>query len=250
MSTYPQHGDILKSGHPYYPESNVAKYGGYDPDKYALADVSKTIATHESLKPGCAPHLTQYCIAKYLVPLSKSLTEVPARPTISELPDAVIDHMVTKDKAFWVDKPGLNDYTIHDAYNQYGIFPDVVRPIPQNVFPRSYQYDLDCVRYRRSTACDGLKDTDGKPKKPLSAHCRDCRKLHIPPLTPFQLAWAKDTGQKRWRYYPDLTATLTREEIRASMDNVGRPFQNEACNWYYKNYPPFKYECIVRKFSK
>ncbi|CAH0703505.1 unnamed protein product [Spodoptera exigua] len=168
--------------------------------------------------PGCAPHLTQYCIAKYLVPLSKSLTEVPARPTISELPDAVIDHMVTKDKAFWVDKPGLNDYTIHDAYNQYGIFPDVVRPIPQNVFPRSYQYDLDCVRYRRSTACDGLKDTDGKPKKPLSAHCRDCRKLHIPPLTPFQLAWAKDTGQKRWRYYPDLTATLTREEIRASMD--------------------------------
>lgn len=55
-------------------------------------------------------------------------------------------------------------------------------------------------------------------QKPLSAHCRDCGKLHIPPLTPFQLAWAKDPGQKRWRDYPDLTATLTRQEIRASMD--------------------------------
>ncbi|CAH1647661.1 unnamed protein product [Spodoptera littoralis] len=249
MSTYPEHGDIGKTGHPADPKSNVAKFGDYDPKNYAIVDVSRTVKTHECLTPGCPPHLTQCCIAKYLIPLTKSLTEVPARPTISELPDAVIDQMVKKDKAFWVDKPGINDYTIHDSYIQYGICTEVVHPTPQNVFPRSYQYDLDCVRYRRTRACDALKESDDKSKKPLSAHCRDCRKLHIPPLTPFQLAWAKDPGQKRWRYYPDLTATLTRQEIRASMDNVGRPFQNEACNWYYKNYPPVKYECIVRKFS-
>ncbi|CAH2218221.1 jg19719, partial [Pararge aegeria aegeria] len=29
----------------------------------------------------------------------------------------------------------------------------------QDVFPRSYQYDLDCVKYRRQHACDGLKQT-------------------------------------------------------------------------------------------
>lgn len=28
----------------------------------------------------------------------------------------------------------------------------------QDVFPRSYQYDLDCVKYRRRHACDGLKE--------------------------------------------------------------------------------------------
>lgn len=33
---------------------------------------------------------------------------------------------------------------------------------PQNVFPRSYQYDLDCVKYRRTRACDALKEKDGK----------------------------------------------------------------------------------------
>lgn len=50
------------------------------------------------------------------------------RPTISELPDAVIDQMVKKDKAFWVDKPGINDYTIHDSYVEYGIVTEVVQP--------------------------------------------------------------------------------------------------------------------------
>lgn len=54
-------------------------------------------------------------------------------------------------------------------------------------------------------------------QKALRAQCRDCGKMHIPGLTPFQLAWAKDPGQKRWRYYPDLTSTLTSEQIRASM---------------------------------
>lgn len=42
--------------------------------------------------------------------------------------------------------------------------------------------------------------------------------MKVPALTPFQLAHIQDPGQKRWRYYPDLTATLTSEEIRKSMD--------------------------------
>ncbi|RVE42490.1 hypothetical protein evm_012862 [Chilo suppressalis] len=87
-------------------------------------------------------------------------------------------------------------------------------------------------------------------QKAVSPHCRDCKKYIEPALTPFQLAWAQDAGQKRWRYYPDLTASLTADEIKTSMDNVGRPFQNEACNWYYKNYPSQKYDVILRKFSQ
>lgn len=50
------------------------------------------------------------------------------RPTIDELDEAVIDKMVNRDKAFWVDKPGANDYTLHDAYYSYGIFAEVVQP--------------------------------------------------------------------------------------------------------------------------
>lgn len=50
------------------------------------------------------------------------------RPTIDELDEAVIDKMVNRDKAFWVDKPGANDYTLHDAYYSYGIFAEVIQP--------------------------------------------------------------------------------------------------------------------------
>ncbi|KAJ8737681.1 hypothetical protein PYW08_000276 [Mythimna loreyi] len=238
-----------KPRHPTNPPSNVAKFGDYDPNKYTITHVSRTVTTDEALNPGCPPHLTQHSIAKFLVPLTRELVEVPARPTINELPDAVIEQMVRRDKAFWVDKPGVNDYVIHDSYHNYGLSTEVVKPVHQEPFPRSYQYDLDCVRYRRTHACDGLLQK-GENKKPLSAHCRDCSNPNAPALTPFQLAWAKDPGQKRWKYYPDLTATLTLEEIKASMDTVGRPFYNEACNWYYQNYPPVKYDCIIRKFSQ
>ncbi|KOB52014.1 Uncharacterized protein OBRU01_26684, partial [Operophtera brumata] len=135
--------------------------------------------------------------------------------------------MVQRDKAFWVDKPGSNAYVLHDAFYNYDMATEKVYPVRQDVFPRSYQYDLDCVRYRRQHACDGLKQPEGERTKAVGAHCRDCRKWKEPGLTSFQLAWAKDPGQKR----------------------VGRPFQNEACNWYYENYPPVKYDCIVRKFA-
>ncbi|CAB3225356.1 unnamed protein product [Arctia plantaginis] len=235
------------SHHPSDPRSNISKFSGYDPDKYALTDVSLTVRTDECLTPGCPPILTQNTVGKYLLATTKELSEYGPKPTIDELPDAVIDEMVKKDKAFWVDKPGANAYTLHDAYYNYGMTTEIVKPTKQDVFPRSYQYDLDCVKYRRRHACDGLKEPG---KKALRAQCRDCGKMHIPGLTPFQLAWAKDPGQKRWRYYPDLTSTLTSEQIRASMESVGRPFQNEACNWYNENYPPMKYDCILRKFSK
>ncbi|KAI8430811.1 hypothetical protein MSG28_000966 [Choristoneura fumiferana] len=217
MANQPQ----TPKGHPRDPHSNVPKFGGYDPNNYMLDGVNLTVLTDESLTPGRPP-----------------------------LPAAVIDQMVKRDKAFWVDKPGANAYTMHDAHRDYAMTTEMIKPTHQDVFPRSYQYDLDCVRYRRLHGCDGLKQAKDEPKKPLKAYCRDCRHADQPGLTPFQLAWAQDPGQRRWRYYPDLTANLTAEEIRESMDEVGRPYQNEACNWYYKNYPSVKYDCIVRKFGK
>lgn len=53
--------------------------------------------------------------------------------------------------------------------------------------------------------------------QPIRAQCRDCTKLNVPGLSPFQLAWAKDPGQKRWRDYPDVAANMTKEEIRLLM---------------------------------
>lgn len=50
------------------------------------------------------------------------------RPTIGELPDTVINNMVRKDIAFWVDKPGDNAYTLHDAYYDYGMTTEIVLP--------------------------------------------------------------------------------------------------------------------------
>ncbi|XP_045784023.1 uncharacterized protein LOC123880126 [Maniola jurtina] len=233
--------------HPEYPQSNVAKFSGYDPDKYALDEVSPTVTTDESLTPNQPAHLTQRTINKFLRPLTKDLDEVPPRPTINELTDAIIDKMVQKDKAFWVDKPGANAYTLTDAYYNYGMTTEKVLPPHQDVFPRSYQYDLDCVKYRRQHACDGLKQT-GDIQKPLAAYCHTCTKKISAKGNKY--AASSDSMQKRWRYYPDLTAPLTPQQIRQSMDEVGRPFKNEACNWYYKNYPPVKYNCIMRKFSK
>ncbi|KAL0852163.1 hypothetical protein ABMA28_000398 [Loxostege sticticalis] len=239
----------MEHKHPNDPRSNISKFTGYHPDKYAITDVSLTVRTDEGLTPGRPPCLTQQTIGKYLQPLTRQLVETPPFPTIDEMPNTVIDQMVKKDKAFWVDKPGANAYTLHDAYYNYGMTTEMVKPTHQDVFPRSYQYDLDCVRYRRQHACDGLKQRPGEPKKPVGPHCRDCSNMKVPALTPFQLAHIQDPGQKRWRYYPDLTATLTSEEIRKSMDEVGRPFRNEACNWYNENYPSVKYDVRVRKFS-
>ncbi|XP_049884788.1 uncharacterized protein LOC126379863 isoform X2 [Pectinophora gossypiella] len=185
----------------------------------------------------------------YLRPTCRKLDESPPKPTIGELPDSVIDRMVKKDKAFWVDPPGKNAYVLHDAYYRYGMTTEKILPPHQDVFPRSYQYDLDCVKFRRYHACDGLKQTEGE-KKPVSVHCRDCRRMKVPGLTPFQLAWAQDAGQKRWRNYPDLTAKNTKEEIQKMMVEVGRPYRHEACSWYNENYPSVKYDFIIRKFSK
>ncbi|XP_012548922.2 uncharacterized protein LOC101746303 isoform X2 [Bombyx mori] len=236
------------TNHPTDPRSNISKLGSYDPEKYVLDNVSSTVLTDESLTPGRPPCLTQRTIGKFLQPLTRELAEIPPKPTIDELPGPVIERMVQKDKAFWVDKPGSNAYVLHDAYNSYGMTTETVIPHHQDVFPRSYQYDLDCIKYRRDHACDGLKQKHSN--KPIRAQCRDCTKLNVPGLSPFQLAWAKDPGQKRWRDYPDVAANMTKEEIRLLMTEVGRPFQNEACNWYYENYPPVTYDCILRKFSK
>ncbi|XP_061382381.1 uncharacterized protein LOC116777734 isoform X2 [Danaus plexippus] len=234
--------------HPQYPQSNVSKFSGYHPDKYALDEVSPTLKTDESLTPNRPPCLTQRTISKFLQPLTRELVEVQPRPTIDELPDAVIENMVKRDKAFWVDKPGANAYTLHDAYYNYGMTTEKVLPPHQDVFPRSYQYDLDCVKYRRHHACDGLKANESDVK-PLAAHCNICTSAKARTGTKNQVFGTEST-QKRWRYYPDVTATLTPDEIRKRMDELGRPFKNEACRWYNKHYPTQKYNCIMRKFSK
>ncbi|CAF4746313.1 unnamed protein product [Pieris macdunnoughi] len=200
--------------HPSNPQSNVSKFTGYDPDKYAIDDVSLTVKTNESLTPGRPPVLTQQTVGKFLQPLTRALVEVPPRPTIDELPDAVIDKMVKKDKAFWVDKPGSNAYTLHDAYYNYGMTTEKVLPPHQDVFPRSYQYDLDCVQDRRLHACDDFKQTG---KLLNDALCRDCTKVNISdviyPVSPLE----QTSTQKRWRYYPDVSATLSPQEISVMM---------------------------------
>ncbi|CAH2103191.1 unnamed protein product [Euphydryas editha] len=232
--------------HPNYPQSNVSKFNDYDPEKYALDDVSPTVLVDESLLPNRPPSLTQRSVGKFLQPLTRQLVEVPPRPTIDELPDAVIENMVKIDKAFWVDKPGANAYTLHDAYYNYGMTTEKVLPPRQNPFPRSYQYDLDCVIYRRQRACQ-----HGYRGKQLPEYCRKCDQNFATKGAPSQSTFISDTTQRRWRYYPDLTAKLSSQQVRDMMMNeVGRPFKNDACSWYNENYPTVKYDCTLRKFSK
>ncbi|XP_037978113.2 uncharacterized protein LOC105386482 [Plutella xylostella] len=233
--------------HPSEPRSNIAKCDNYDPDKYVIGLTSGTVTTDEALTPNRPPRLTQATVGMYLKPTTRELDVVPPRPTIDELPRAVINRMLAKDKAFLIDKPGADAYTLTDAYYHFGMVTDRITPHHQSVFPRSYQYELECVKQRRLHSCDKNYE-DGEPKKQLPAHCRDCSK-GTAALSAFQLEWAPDPVQRRWRQYPDLTRPLTEEEIRCSMGEVGRPFRSEACNWYYENYPSKKYDTIGRKFS-
>ncbi|XP_068618968.1 uncharacterized protein [Battus philenor] len=238
----------MDTEHPHDPQSNVHKFSGYHPDKYALGNVSLTVRTDESVIPQRPPCLTQQTIGMYLQPLTRQLAEIAPRPTIDDLPDAVIDKMVQKDKAFWVDKPGANAYVLHDAYYDYEMITETARPPHQDVFPRSYQLDLDYVKYRRFHACDGLKD---KQKKiPLSPYCRDCKMAHQIKLPGVLDDKDGDSVRERWRYYPNLNTKLPADKIRQLMENYGKPYKHEACLWYYKRYPPQKYEGIIRKFSK
>ncbi|KAI5631865.1 hypothetical protein NE865_15424 [Phthorimaea operculella] len=229
-----------KQNQPTEPRSNVAKVGHYDPDKYELVSPTPTVITDEALTPSRPPCLTQRAVALYLKPLTFALDEQPPRPTVDELPEAVIDTMVKKDKAFWVDKPGSNAYVLHDAYYRYGMTTDQVQPHHQEVFPRSYQYDLACVKHRRSHACDEVQGSKNK----TALYCRNCCRLNIPPVP------TQEYVQKRWRYYPDLTAKMSNKEIKELMSEVGRPFRSEACNWYNDNYPSVKYKSYMRKFTK
>lgn len=36
--------------------------------------------------------------------------------------------MLQKDKAFWVGKPGANAYTLHDAYYNYEMMTEKIKP--------------------------------------------------------------------------------------------------------------------------
>lgn len=55
---------------------------------------------------------------------------------------------------------------------------------------------------------------------PVGTHCRGCKKWYKPSLTPFQAAWAEDPGQRRWRYYPDLTKNMSSQELRKLMQEL------------------------------
>lgn len=47
--------------------------------------------------------------------------------------DAVIERMVKRDKAFWVDKPGTNAYVLHEAYNNSGMTSERLKPGMKNI---------------------------------------------------------------------------------------------------------------------
>ncbi|KPI91972.1 hypothetical protein RR46_08398 [Papilio xuthus] len=142
----------------------------------------------------------------------------PDKPYIDDLSNIVIDKMLQKDKAFWVDKPGANAYTLHDAYYNYEMMTERIKPHHQDVFPRAYSYDLDCVKYRRLHACDGLKSSD-QDAKPIAAYCRDCKGGETKRTQ--SGVDNDDTSLGRWRQYPNLNTKLPPETIRELMDEYG-----------------------------
>ncbi|XP_045542050.1 uncharacterized protein LOC106719749 [Papilio machaon] len=238
----------MENTHPSEPHSNVHKFSGYHPDKYDLTGISLTVRTDESLTPQRPPCLTQRTVGMYLRPLTRELDEVAPKPYIDDLSNIVIDKMLQKDKAFWVDKPGANAYTLHDAYYNYEMTTERIKPHHQDVFPHAYSYDLDCVKYRRLHACDGFKSSSQENTKPAVAYCRDCKGGETKESQ--SGIDNNDITLGRWRQYPNLNTKLPPEKVQELMDEVGRPFKHEACNWYYRKYPTRKFDGILRRFSK
>ncbi|XP_074028275.1 uncharacterized protein [Leptinotarsa decemlineata] len=156
----------------------------------------------------------------------------------------------------------------------------------EKVFNRSYQFELDCIEAARleklRVKCE-REDADfensfqrlvtnQKAKEKPAIQVKTCKEeppfwwkksniegecdvVEQPKTETFSDDLVGTTSYRssyvRWQEEPNLTAFVQDDPCRRKRDMllVGQPFKTEACNWYYKTYPPPEFKFRPKKFT-
>ncbi|XP_044749744.1 uncharacterized protein LOC123310340 [Coccinella septempunctata] len=255
----------------------------WPPKDYVLKPVSKAQQSSLEFTPIALPRCTQTNVGHYSYPVFYSDDE-KVKPEIKEVHPKIVENWVLRAKAWWVDKPGLNNFQgmakfAGDDNN------DPVYQHKEKVFNRPFSFETDCMEFVR------LRKLQQKSDRECEAKCRyitglqqadllkkkEEESLKIVPCEWPPPFWYKDeksqvhTGyserksdllgtveahdpsrtSKSWQESPSFVRTTDDPCVRRrELLMVGLPFRNEGCNWYYKNYPPPKISSKPQRFSK
>ncbi|XP_063910329.1 uncharacterized protein LOC135127699 isoform X2 [Zophobas morio] len=250
------------------------------PKDYVLKDVNQNQRSVQEFTPIALPRITQSNLLKYCAPIDYQENE--------KLSDLKIDHSVNPQllerwtdnvRAYWVDKPGKNDYFLHDIFKKYSVevVPSYDDRFKHNerVFYRSFIYELDCMEDERLKKL--YKKMDREEKEELEKYKiieeKNTKNLDGSPCkSEIPFWWRQEVGEEvgedvapktkgvevkydytgmRWQEEPSLTeyAKMGPCKRRGEMALVGKPFRSEACNWYYSHYPPPNIRFVHKRFT-
>lgn len=231
-----------------------------EPKGYILSDVTQSLMSSAQHTPEAAPRVTQTSLGKYCRPIDFQDNDVIPDWKIEYMNPKVLDKYAKDNKAWWVDKPGLDTTFLHDIYYKYNVKVDTeLDPrykFNPRIFQRSFKYELDSLEDARQESiarkvCEDEcreKQSNPTPLTPEEVHHQEICKL--------MLEMPDDSSEYRdkfgrWQdtprlFAPSLTDPCSR---RKAFQQVKQPFKHEACNWYYVNHPapyiPFRPRRII-----
>ncbi|XP_064215052.1 uncharacterized protein LOC103313005 [Tribolium castaneum] len=124
------------------------------PKDYVLRDVNQNQKSAQEFTPVALPRITQTNLGKFCAPIQYQENEKLSNLNIDySVNPQVLERWTDNARAFWVDKPGKNDYFLHDLFKKYSVevVPsyDVRFKHNERVFYRSFNYELECMEERR-----------------------------------------------------------------------------------------------------
>ncbi|XP_072400032.1 uncharacterized protein [Diabrotica undecimpunctata] len=235
---------------------------------YQLKDVPWVFKSSSQFTPYYT-RVTQSNLGKYCVPVTSKDDELPKRGP-SVIHPKILENMMFDERYSWLARPGKEDFFIHEMYRKFT--PDRSKGMydprymhKEKIFNRSYQFELDCIEAERLEKRRVKNETDAAEFEGSFQRLvkKQVEKESPPiPLVPCKIEppfWWPKTPQPdeeiiepvkitpvytrshaRWIEEPNLTAFVQDNLCQRKKDMllVGQPFKTEACNWYYKIYPP------------
>jgi hypothetical protein len=92
------------------------------PKDYVLRDVNQNQRSCQEFTPVALPRVTQSNLRKFCAPVQYQENETLANLDIDySVNPQVLERWTNNARAFWVDKPGKNDYFLHDMCKKYTV---------------------------------------------------------------------------------------------------------------------------------
>ncbi|XP_044253338.1 uncharacterized protein LOC123004234 isoform X2 [Tribolium madens] len=178
------------------------------PKDYVLRDVNQNQRSAQEFTPVALPRITQSNLGKFCAPIQYQENEKLANLNIDySVNPQVLERWTDNARAFWVDKPGKNDYFLHDLFKKYSVqvVPsyDVRFKHNERVFYRSFKYELECMEERRLRKLDDKmereeKEENEKNKIIEEKHIRNANvMMGVKTCKDIKPFWWKDKNDKK-----------------------------------------------------